>query len=313
MLIPPTKILLATDRSPDVALASRAAMDLCLRTGAELHIVHVWANVLSEAYPALTLGGHSDVFERAARVLLEEKAEEVRSGGAEVVGTHLRKGRAAEEIARLADKLGVGLVVAGGRGDGAIGRLFTRSVPEGVARLSTAPTLMVRGGEGAWPPRKLIICDDASEAAARAGNLAASAGRLFGARAVLVRVYPTRLAFRATRATRAGGIPRELSKGGDEDLKDRADELEDILGTRPEIRTPTGVAAGAIREVAEEDGETPLVAMGSRGLGAAFRITMGSVSTDVVRSVAAPVLIVPPMEGDRWSPGTGRIRRGRFS
>lgn len=197
MLIPPTKILLAT-AAPDAALASGAAVDLYHRTGAELHIVHVWANVLSEAYPALALDGYSGGFERAARVLLEEKAEKIRSGGAEVAGTHLREGQAAEEIAGLAEKLGVGLVVAGGRGVSAIGRMVTGSVSEGVARLATAPTLVVRGGEGAWPPSRLIICDDSSEAAARAGNLAASAGRLFGARAVLVRVYPSRLTFGST-------------------------------------------------------------------------------------------------------------------
>lgn len=295
MLTPPTKILLATDGFPDAALASRAAVDLCHRTGAELHIMHVWANLLSEAYHALALGGYSGGFERVARVLLEKTAEEVRSGGAEVAGTHLREGRATEEIAGLAEKLGVGLVVAGGRGVSTTGRMVTASVSEGVARLTTAATLVVRGGEGAWPPSKLIICDDASEAAARAGNLAASAGRLFGARAVLVRVYPSRLAFRATRATSYDeGIPRKLFKGGDEDLKDRADELEDILGTRPEIRTPTGAAAGAIREIAEEDGKPPLIVVGSRGLSGMAHLAMGSVSTEILRSAAAPVLIVPP-------------------
>ena len=206
----------------------------------------------------------------------------------------MREGRATEEIAGLAEKLGVGLVVASGSGVSAIGRLVTRSVSEGVARLATAPTLVVRGEEGAWPPSKLIICDDSSEAAARAGNLAASAGSLFGARAVLVRVYPSRLTFRSTRTIYDEGIPRELFKGGDEDLKDRADELEDILGTRPEIRTPTGAAAGAIREIAEEDGKPPLIAVGSRGLSGMAHPAMGSVSTEILRSAATPVLIVPP-------------------
>ena len=295
----PTKILWATDGSREAALASRAAVDLCRVMGAELHVVHVWTNVLSEAYPALSLGGHSDVFERRARGLLEEQAKGVRSGGATLGGMYLREGRSAEEIVGLAEGLGVGLVVVGGRGVGAIERLIAGSVSEGVTQLSSAPILVARGGEEAWPPKKLIICDDASEEAARAGNLAASAGKLFGIRALLVRAYPPRLAFKAARASDDGGLPGALFKGGDEDLKNRADELERILGTRPEIRTPTGDALGVVRKVAEEDGETPLIAMGSRGLGATSRLAMGSVSAGVLRSVVAPVLVVPPAGGVR--------------
>lgn len=299
MRTPPTKILWATDGSREAALASRAAVDLCHGTGAELHVVHVWTNVLSKAYPALSLDDYSDVFERQARVLLEEQAEKSRSAWAPLGGTYLREGRSVEEIVGLAEGLDVDLVVVGGRGVGAIERPITGSVSEGVAQLSNVPILVVRGGEAAWPPKKLIICDDASEEAARAGSIAASAGKLFGIRALLVRVYPPRLAFKAARASDDGGLPGDLFKGGDEDLKNRADDLERILGTRPEIRTPTGNAAGAVRKIVEEDGETPLVAMGSRGLGAMPRLAMGSVSTSVLRSVDAPVLVVPPTEGAR--------------
>ena len=41
------KVLLATDGSKDAALAARAAADVCEGTGAELHVVHVWFNVLT--------------------------------------------------------------------------------------------------------------------------------------------------------------------------------------------------------------------------------------------------------------------------
>jgi len=39
------KVLLATDASKDATLAARAAVDVCERTGAELHVVHVWYSV----------------------------------------------------------------------------------------------------------------------------------------------------------------------------------------------------------------------------------------------------------------------------
>ncbi len=90
-----------------------------------------------------------------------------------------------------------------------------------------------------------------------------------------------------------------MFKGSDEDLKDRADELEHILGTRPKIRTPTGSAAGVIRKVAEEDGEPSLIAVGAQALSGMPRLTMGNLSTEVLRFIGAPVLIVPPLVHER--------------
>jgi hypothetical protein len=43
---------------------------------------------------------------------------------------------------------------------------------------------------GAWPPERVVIGDDGSEAAKQAGKLAAGIGRLFDARGALVRAYP---------------------------------------------------------------------------------------------------------------------------
>ncbi len=40
-----TTILLATDGSSDAALAGQAAADISRKTGAQLHVVHVWTDV----------------------------------------------------------------------------------------------------------------------------------------------------------------------------------------------------------------------------------------------------------------------------
>ncbi len=37
----PTRVLLATDGSPDAALAAGRAIELCEKTGSDLHVVHV--------------------------------------------------------------------------------------------------------------------------------------------------------------------------------------------------------------------------------------------------------------------------------
>ena len=135
--------------------------------------------------------------------------------------------------------------------------------------------------------------DDRSREAARAGKLAARVGKLLEASVFLVSVYSTRLVSPPVRAPLPRAFNRLLSTGEDA-LEERAARLEGILGDRPETMVATGDAAAVIQEVA---GESALVAVGSRGLGAVRRFTVGSVSTDVLRAVGGPVLVVPSAEG----------------
>lgn len=291
----PTKILLATDGSEDATLATYAAFDLSHRVGATLHMVHVWQDLRPATLPAMAMEEYSRAYERSEREagrLLGEQAERLRSVGAIVTDTHLRKGRPADEIANLAEELEADLVVAGSRGLGLVKRLVVGSVSEGVVRLAPCPTLVVRGGEGVWPPSRVIVGDDDSEEARRAGELAAGIGKLFGARMLLVRVYPQVTVFKARRISYVRAS-KELLRKGERSLERRAAELESLLGTRPESSVVSGDAAGVIQEVAEEGGEPMLVAVGRRGLGAGRRFVLGSVSAGVLRAVSGPVLIVP--------------------
>jgi nucleotide-binding universal stress UspA family protein len=55
----------------------------------------------------------------------------------------------------------------------------------------------------------------------------------------------------------------------------------------------SGDAAACLIEAAEEGApERALIAVGSRGLGAAQRLRVGSVSTKVLRAARGPVLVV---------------------
>ena len=291
----PTKILVATDGSEDALLAAQAASDLSDRTGAELHVVHAWQDLRPPALPAMAVDEYSQAYERWKREageLLDEEAERLRSAGGTVAGTHLREGHPAEEIAKLAEELNVGLVIIGSRGLGAMKRLVMGSVSEGAVHLAPCPTLVVRGGERAWPPSRLIIGDDASEEARRAGELAAGIGQLFDAWALLVRVYPQVTVFKAKRIVHTQAS-KELLKKGERSLEKRAAELESVLGMRPEVRITSGDAAAIIQEAAEEGREPTLVTVGRRGLGAVRHFALGSVSSAVLRAVSGPVLICP--------------------
>jgi len=295
----PTKILAATDGSEHAVLATHAATDLSLRAGAELHVVHVWQEPrFAMTLPAVATGEYARMRERweqEARELLEGQANRMRDAGASVAGTYLRKGRPAEEVVGLSEELVADLVVVGSRGLGEAKRLVTGSVSEGIVQLASRPTLIVRGGEGVWPPKDVVVGDDGSQEAARSGKLAVQVGKLLEAPVLLVSVYPTRLVYPPVAAP-VMHMSEELLSKGEDALKKRAAELERVSGDRPETKVATGDTAAVIQEIAGEGAQPALVAVGSRGLGAVRRFALGSVSTDVLRSVEGPVLVVPSAE-----------------
>ena len=184
-------ILLATDGSEDAALAARAAADLSDRSRVRLHVVHVWQGLRPATLSAAAIDPYPRAYEeweREAGELLEEQTERLRSAGSTVAGAHLRKGRPAEEIVVLAEELDAGLVVLGSRGLGTVKRLVVGSVTEGVVSLAPCPALVVRGGEGAWPPSRIVVGDDPSEEAKEAGEVAVAMAATLGV--FLVRAYP---------------------------------------------------------------------------------------------------------------------------
>ena len=148
MSIFPTQILLAIDGSNESKLAAQAATELSRETGSEVHVVYVLPT------PAQLIGHHlySDKVresliggaERDAETFLKEQAEKVSSDGGKVADTHFRSGDPDKEILRAAEALGVGLIVMGSRGLGAVSRMLIGSVSESVVRHAHCPVFVVR-------------------------------------------------------------------------------------------------------------------------------------------------------------------------
>ena len=148
MSIFPTQILLATDGSDEAKLAVQAATELSRETGSEVHVVYVLPT------PAQLIGHHlySDEIresliggaERDAETFLKEQAEKVSSDGGKVADTHFRSGDPDKEILRAAEALGVGLIVMGSRGLGAVSRALLGSVSDSVVRHAHCPVFVVR-------------------------------------------------------------------------------------------------------------------------------------------------------------------------
>ncbi|HZF56850.1 MAG TPA: universal stress protein [Rubrobacter sp.] len=293
----PTKILLATDGSKDAFLALRAAVDLSARTGSELHVVHAWLPFPDHSHPSIAVAPDAALYEREAQKLLFEELDKVEAAGGAASGGHLERGRPAETISDLAEELEVGLVVVGSRGLGPVMRLVMGSVSEAVIDLATCPVLVLRGGEGAWPPSRVVVGDDSSPGAKGAGDLAASIAGIVGASVLLVRAVPmVRDVSEAARFVEdAAALPHQATLGRHElFLAARARRLEEASGLRPRVRVRGGEAASSlILEAAEEGEGPPLIAVGRRGLGPLERLRLGSVSTKVLRAAMGPVLVIP--------------------
>jgi nucleotide-binding universal stress UspA family protein len=148
MSIFPTKILLATDGSEEARLAAQAAAELSKDTGSEVHVAYVVPS------PRELRGHHyyskevmRSVIEQAegeARSFLEEQAKQIGASGGKVAETHLETGDPDKEIVRLGEELGVGTIVIGSRGLGAIKRALMGGVSESVVRHAHCPVFVVR-------------------------------------------------------------------------------------------------------------------------------------------------------------------------
>ena len=288
MYASPTKVLLATDNSPDAVLAARAAADVTLGMGAELHVVHVWYSV-----PTARLRAFMRVQMKAlGQEILEKGTQQVEEAGGRVADAHLLEGRAADEILNLAREIGADLLIVGSRGLGTVARIALGSVSEGIVHNAECPVLVLRGGESSWPPERVIFGDDGSEAARAAGDLAADLCGRHGAPGLLMQAYPRLPEVDAEgRESDQRAVDDEL-RGAERALVGRAAELEGRLGSRPRVRLVVGEAAARLLEAAEEDApERTLLTVGSRGLGAIGRMRLGSVSTKVLHAARGPVLV----------------------
>jgi nucleotide-binding universal stress UspA family protein len=146
MSIFPTTILLATDGSEEAQLAATTAADLAEKTNSELHLITVGPD-----YPLYELPEHPAGFEdvlrenrREAKEMLEQQAKRIEESGGTVKESHLREGRADEEIVEVAEEIGAGLIVLGSRGHGRLRRALLGSVSDAVVRHAHCPVTIVR-------------------------------------------------------------------------------------------------------------------------------------------------------------------------
>ena len=146
MSIFPTTILLATDGSEEAQFAATTAADLALKTNSELHVITVGPDLPFYKLPEHPAGFEDVLREnrREAKEMLEQQAKRIEESGVSVKETHLREGRAEEEIVEVAAQIGAGLIVMGSRGHGRLRRALMGSVSDAVVRHAHCPVTIVR-------------------------------------------------------------------------------------------------------------------------------------------------------------------------
>jgi nucleotide-binding universal stress UspA family protein len=309
----PKRILLATDGSECAETAGRVAVDLANRSGAELDVVHAFEFVSPREFAgvALRMRSPSECVKQGQRVL-DEQVGRIEEGGA-VADARLLTGSPVGQILCAAEETDAELVIVGRRGLGGVKRLLMGSVSEGVVHHARCPVLVVCGdGDDVWPPSRVVIADDSSEEARRAGELAAGIGGLFGAEGVLVQVYPRVLKSTQEMSALESRMVDHALGQAESELGGRAEGLGPLLGQRPEVKLVVdeanegvdGVALTLLEE-AKRSGVPSLISVGSRGLGAVQRARVGSVSTKVVRAAEGPILVYPHACAGQEGPNGG--------
>ena len=143
MSIFPTKVLLATDGSRDAELARTTAIDLAESTNSELHVVTV-----APGYPSYDVRNPEVVeqLREQAEEILNEQAAKIEQEGGKVAEKHFRIAERyrAQQIVKVAEDIGAGLIVMGSRGLAGVRRALMGSVSDSVVRHAHCPVLVVR-------------------------------------------------------------------------------------------------------------------------------------------------------------------------
>lgn len=291
-----SSLVLATDGSADAALARRAVADLARATGAAVHVVNAWnlhamasgyGYVLSEELPAL--------YEEGARAVAASECALLLADGVRAATAHVGCGRPSDVILDLAGTVGADLIVLGSRGHGPVARLALGSVSDAVVRESTRPVLVLRGGESAWPPERIVVGHDGSAESDAATLVAAAVARSSGAPLTLLEIVP---------GLSEGDIAAVGQHTADEFVADCLSHLEGTA--RPlgehlagEVQARVEIGHPAAMLLAAAAGPHPgMLAVGRSGIGGVRRMLMGSVSTKVLHAAPGAVLVAPAPDPD---------------
>ena len=142
----PMRVLYCTDFSENASRAFAYALNAAkLRTGSELHLIHVIPEPDAQFWKTYIYDAEGDVDEKAKKDIDEKIDREYRPQIPEglVFKTAFRIGKSHAEILKYAEEIGARLIVVGRQGTGALTSLFFGSVAEKVVKKAHCPVLVI--------------------------------------------------------------------------------------------------------------------------------------------------------------------------
>jgi len=291
-------ILIPVDGSDEATAAARRGLALAKDFDATAEAVYV----VQQRARRLTRTDHesSRLRERGESVLAE--IESLAADVGHPVTTELLKGKPSVQIDEYARETDAGLIVLGRQGLTGLGKRVLGGVTEQVLHRASVPVLVVSdaaqtGINGFDYSRILLPTDGSANAEATIRHGAALADR-YDATVHALNVVDIQA---AGGAFNAGGLNEtfieRLEENGCDAVDSVVDDLEEMVpdvAVEPAVeRTDSfdGVAAGLREYVSNHD--IDLVVMGSHGRSNLKRQLLGSVTSQLLRTVSVPVLVTP--------------------
>jgi nucleotide-binding universal stress UspA family protein len=298
------QLLIAYDDSPSAATAVRAAAGLFPGARASVAMAPSEPSVHAGAAGTVLVGGSptsiQQAFEELAAVdrrfaadTAERGAEQARTLGLDAESVIIdSSGPAWRSLLDTARSIGADVLVCGTRGRGAFARALLGSTSSSLLHHTDIPLLVVPDGGGSLAGPVVAAYDGSDEAT----RTIEAVGRLLPGHSTVV-VHAWHPPFRPLTA-----LP----------VADALQELRDAIATEAAGTTETGLAAAraagldAVGDTVEADEGVwravaatarghgaSVVALGTRGLGAARSVLLGSVSSGLVHNAELPLLVVP--------------------
>lgn len=280
---PPTRhlaapIVVGYDGTAAASSAAAAAFDLAERTGSEVRVV----TVISEQQA----GGRA---EAGARVALADFAAGLAAPSRERLRSEVRFGDAAAELTSAADEVSAGLIVLGATHRRGIARTLLGSTVEETLAQTLCAVLIIPGRRPTWPPRHVVIGDDASLEAELAGDIASEIAGLYGCDVTLVEAIP----IDPDTEVPAAGWLASMRRVFEDRLDDRAEELAAAAGSRPAVELAVGDAIAALEVGVHGEADETLVAVGTHRRVGLDRILHSSVAHAILDHATGATLISP--------------------
>lgn len=229
----------------------------------------------------------------AGEQIAQDAATRLRAAGLQTEPV-VRLGVAAQAIRDEAAAAGAGLIVLGTRGQGALHGFALGSVAMRVAHASPLPVCVVPP-DARLPAElgrrlRVMLALDGSEPAMRAARLLAAWRGWLGELDVQIVYVQAPLSYLQTVLPPHDDVIGQWSTQAGESATRAARELFAAQGIRSHLHLTVGDAAREIFHLADQTG-CELVALGTRGLGAAHHALIGSVALKVAAHAAMPVLL----------------------